>query len=137
MGKKDLNFGGRVVGETVVITEDISLAGAAAVNLLGFDKNSPVRLLITDFHYIQNAVGPAASSTIQLRLGDGATSESFTVVSNALAVGTAADKTLTRAGTMSDAGMTVEKNESLNIVAVASSGTHTGTVVITARVLGD
>lgn len=136
MGRRDFDVPGGTYGEYIVIRQLISaLAGAANVNFAGFNKNNKIRLEILDFFTIQTAAGPAASSTLQLRRGDGAVSEAFTNISNALAIGTIADETVTRATTISDAGNIVEVNQSINLLSVAASGTHNCIACVVARVL--
>jgi len=135
--KKDLNPGGGTTGELVTLVEDISLAGGANISLTGWNKSAPVRARVLDFWVIQKAAGPAASSTLTLRHGDGAATETFTAISNGLAIGTVADKTMVRASTLDDAQYIIEKDDSLNIVAVASTGTHSARVVVLLQVLAD
>jgi len=135
--KKDLNPGGSTTGELVTLVEDISLAGGANKSLTGWNKSAPVRARVLDFWVIQKAAGPAASSTLTLRHGDGAGTETFTAISDSLAIGTVADKTMVRAGTLDDAQYVIEKGDSLNISAVASAGTHSARAVVLLQVLAD
>lgn len=125
--KKEFAPSGFVMGELVLVTKTINMAGGTNENLPGFNKDSPA-CEVVDFWYNLDQAGPAASSTITLRHGDGASSESFNAISNALAVGTSSAGSILRATSLSATYKSLSADQSLNISSVASTGNHQGTV---------
>lgn len=94
--------------------------GASDTDIDIWSKNCPYKLRVVDAYCVMHGAG-AASDAVTLKRGDGAASESFNNISEALDVSAALDKDIVRFASLDDAQWEIAKDESLRITSTSGA----------------
>ncbi len=137
------SFGTPFLIESVINAEELS--NGATENLSVFSKDSPFKFKVVQvWGYVLDETGTVAADTVQLFRGDGADSEAFTAITDAISCNVDDDDLFGLvAGTsqIDQDACVIDEDESLRIqVVLANSSNHAITVkvfILAMRVIAD